>query len=135
MGRAGGSANFDTTGQVAYFSCAIDFFRLLFCPSPPSGSSLFLLFVYLFKKWKTHSTALLASISVLPTRKYPHSIVVILLTSFLSCVGVWQNDRVEIIANDRKILCCTMNSRIYLCVLQRATGQLLHMSHSLRRSV
>jgi hypothetical protein len=71
MGRAGGSAKFDPTGQAAYFSCAIDFFRLLFCPSPPSGSSLSLFFVYLFKKWKTHLTALLALISVLPTREHP----------------------------------------------------------------
>lgn len=44
-------------------------------------------------------------------------IIIIILTLHLSCVGVWQNDRVEIIANDREPLSYATKSPIsdYVC--------------------
>jgi len=51
-------------------------------------------------------TALWVSISVPPTREHdlvPLSKFFVDIRSLSSCVGVWQNDRVEIIANDREL--------------------------------
>jgi hypothetical protein len=80
--------------------------------------------------------ALLALILVLHTRKkisrsgefgfQPSSIS--------SCVGVWQNDRVEIIANDRECR-VPVPYKIHYCCSQREIGQRLPMLPSPLRSV
>ena len=54
---------------------------------------------------------------------------------FDRCVGVMQNDRVEIIANDRKYQTIYNGVPWMLFSCQRVIGPLLHMSPSLVRSV
>lgn len=88
----------------------IDFF-FFFIPtttSRPTASSFLAFFSLKKKKWTTCSTVLLVLISEPHTR----AIICWILSyvdqlksiSTLRCVGVWQNDRVEIIANDRTFI-------------------------------
>ena len=71
------------------------------------------------KTWpKICLTVPLALISVLPTRMFFFSASALrqrLIFFSSSCVGVWQNDRVEIIANDR-----TCNSLLVFCFFTNA---------------
>ena len=80
--------------------------------------------------------ALSVLISAQLTRMFPSLLLLATRHVLDSCVGVWQNDRVEIIANDRAFfLRIVFTIFFYMNVLQRAIAPHLPMSRSLPKSV
>jgi hypothetical protein len=126
--RVGGCATFPQgllTSPSIFFSS----------PQPHRRPTFAFLFPFRFKKWTTCSTVPSVLILEPHTRKIACSACSFqpLIEVFAcSCVGVWQNDRVEIIANDREYF-----SHVVFLVphrMQRETARHHHMLLSQMRS-